>query len=69
MSEPLTRQFTKFRFVVEVEADSTDPLLVPPSSTPTDTCSRVLADEIASNLNSLDGVAGVTVEEVATPSR
>lgn len=70
MPEPLTRRFARFPFVVDVEADPADPCLVTPGNDPADVaCSRVLADEISSGLNSLDGIASVTVEQMEPPTQ
>jgi hypothetical protein len=62
MPEPLARRFARFRFVVEVEVecDPADPTL-PPVGKP---AAAVLAGEIASNLEWLDGVRDVLIEDV-----
>ncbi len=67
MTDDLARRFNRYRFVVDVEADCLNQFLVPASDPvgAAEKCSRVLADEIASNLQSLDGIGDVVVEQIA----
>jgi hypothetical protein len=62
MPEERTRTARRFRFVVEVEVetDPPDPALLSVGKPP----GAVLAAEIASNLEWLDGVSEVIVEDV-----
>ena len=62
MPEERSRPARRFRFFVEVavETDPADPTLLRVGRPP----AAVLADEIASNLEWLDGVSEVTVEDV-----
>jgi hypothetical protein len=59
--EPITKTFSRFRYIVEVEADSADIADQIGIPDPRD----ALQSEIKSNLESLGGVRSVTVEPTA----